>query len=49
MEKAICRDGIFHDVEIGRAFEEMLALSTRILCPDLLTIDTLNRETLQPR
>lgn len=42
MKEVVGRDGVFHDIEVGLTFEEMLALSTGVLGTDLLTIDTLN-------
>jgi hypothetical protein len=46
VEEVVRRDRVLHDVEVGRALEEMLALSRSILRADLLTVDALDRETL---
>lgn len=46
MEEIVGRDGVFHDVKVGRTLQEMLALSTRVLGPNLLAVNTLDRETL---
>lgn len=46
VEQVVGGNRILHDIEIGRAFEQMLALSACVLCANLLTVDALDGQTL---
>lgn len=46
MEEVIRGDRVLHNTEVGRALQEMLALSTGILCAYLLAVNALHGETL---
>lgn len=46
-DDAIVGIDVFHGIEVGVTLEQMRALPTRVLGADLLTVDTLHRETLQ--
>ena len=45
-DDAIVGIDIFHCIKVGVTLEQMRALPTRVLGADLLTVDTLHRETL---
>ena len=46
MLEIICGDRIFHEIEVRRALQQMLTLSTGVLCPDLLAVDALYGQAL---
>lgn len=46
MEKVVGRDGLLHDVLVGLALEQVLALAGSVLCTDLTAVDALYREAL---
>jgi hypothetical protein len=46
VQQVVSGDRVLHHAEIGRAFEQMLALATSILRANLLAVNTLNRQTL---
>ena len=49
MQKIVRRNGVFDDVEVGRALLKMLALSACILRSNLVAVNALHRKTLQFR
>lgn len=44
VEEVVGGDGVFHDVHVGGAFEEMLALAGGVFGADLVAVDALHRE-----
>ena len=46
MEQIVGGDRVLHHAEIGRAFEQMLALATSVLRANLLAVNALNGQTL---
>lgn len=46
MLEVISRNRILHDVEVGRALEEVLALPAGVFCADLLAVYALDGQTL---
>jgi hypothetical protein len=49
VQKVVRRNGVFDDVEVGRALLKMLALSACILRSNLVAVNALHRKTLQFR
>lgn len=46
MKQVVGGNRVLHHAEIGRAFEQMLALATSVLRANLLAVDTLNGQAL---
>jgi hypothetical protein len=46
VKQVVGRDGIFHNIQVRRALEQMLALTACVLRAHLLAIDTLHRQAL---